>query len=1014
MKRLAFVLLCLFLGVTMVVAQTTKVTGVVLSVDDNEPIIGVSVVVEGTTLGTVTNLDGMFSLEVPQNSRMLLFSYIGMNTQELEVKPVMRVILESSSQVLDEVMVVAYGTTKKSSFTGAASTLNTEKTLKDIPVTSFEQALQGAAAGLTVSSNSGQPGAKQNIRIRGIGSMNASNEPLFVIDGIPVVSGEIAVSYVANDTKSFNPMSSVNPSDIESITVLKDAAAASLYGSRAANGVILITTKKGKEGKTLLNFKANWGFSDWAVRNRKSVSGEQRHELTYEAYYNEGILYKDMSDEDAKAYAQQGADLFAPLQDQYTDWEDLLFRKKAFNQNYEFSAQGGNEQTHFFASLGYRTEEGKVIHTGIDGFTGRANMQHKSKDGKIQIGASIAFSKQKSDVSVEGTADENPYWVKNLYATSNLPAYNEDGSFYTGFPLDALGVSNPLKDLGLNKNTSDVLRSSNSLWVSYEFMKGLTLKETISYDYVDNQSTTYWPIASNNGKLNNGLMIKYPYQHHNVYSSTILNYTKTFDKRHNLDVLLGWDVDDRREQYVLAMGSNYPHDKLPELENSAVALAASSGYKEDHLLSLLSRVNYDYEGKYYLSGNYRRDGSSRLGANSRWGNFWSASAAWRLSKEDFMQNLTFVDDLKVRASYGVNGTLPTDLYSHLSLFGYGFTYQDKPGSAPTSIANPDLGWEKNLNFNIGFDARLFNRLSILFDFYNRKTKDLLQDVPVSPTTGFTKTLKNVGAMNNRGVELDVNYEVFNQAPVRWSTGLILSHNRNKISKLYDGKDIINGTMILREGEAYYSWWSREWAGVDPQTGEEQWVLNTLNDDGSVNRELTKDPAEAQRVIVGNPDPKLTGGWRNSLSWMGIELEALFSFSLGGHIMDDQALSYTDTDGYAAYLNIGVQQLDRWQKPGDVTKVPRRVNNYLYALYGSSRHMYSSNHLRLKTLTISYNLPARWMQTAGMRNVRIFASGTNLLTWAAYKNVDPEQPVNGTTNWALPNLKTVTFGIEIGL
>ena len=1014
MKRLTFLLFCLLLGIGMANAQTTKVTGTVISAEDNEPIIGASIVVKGTTIGTVTDFNGAFSLDVPSSAKTLVVSFVGMKSQEIGIKPTLHVVLAADNQMLDEVMVVAYGTAKKSSFTGAASSVNAEKVLKDVPVTSFEQALQGATTGLTVNSSSGQPGAGLSIRIRGTGSMNATNEPLYVIDGVPVISGDIAVSGVSNDSKAFNIMSSINPSDIENITVLKDAAAASLYGSRAANGVILITTKRGKEGKTQINFKANWGFSDWAVKNRETVSGEQQHELTYEAYYNEGILYKDMSEEEARAYAQEGADTFAPLRDHYSNWEDALFKKSAFNQNYEFSAQGGSELTNFFASLNYKTEDGMINTTGMEGFTGRVNVTHKSKDGKMQMGANISFSKQKSEMASEGTAYANAYFVKNWYAIPNLPIYNEDGSFYEGFPLDQLNVPNPLRDQGLDKNTSEVLRSTNSLWASYKIIEGLTIKETISYDIIDNQSTTYWPMNSNNGEAYNGLMIKYPYQHHNIYSSTVLNYTNTFADKHNLDVLLGWDVDDRKEQFVQAVGANYPHDKLPELGNTSEPMTASSGYSEDHLLSLLSRINYDYDDKYYISANYRRDGSSRLGANTRWGNFWSVSAAWRLSQEAFMKNLTYVDDLKLRVSYGINGTLPSKFYSHLSLFGYGFNYQDQPGSAPTTIPNPDLGWEKNENFNIGFDARLFGRLSVAFDFYNRETKDLLQDVPVSMTTGFNNTLKNVGAMNNRGIELDMNYDVFNETAVKWSTGIVLSHNKNKISKLYGGKDIISGTSILREGESYYSWWSREWAGVDPQTGEEQWVLNTENEDGTINRGLTKDPSQAQRVIIGKPDPKVTGGWRNNLSWKGLDLSALFSFSLGGHIMDDPALLYTDTDGETAYQSIGIQQLDRWQKPGDITDVPRRINSYQYARYGSSRHMKSSNHLRLKTVTLSYNLPSKWMQAAGMRNVRIFASGNNLLTWAAYKNIDPEQPVNGVATWALPNLKSVTFGIEIGL
>lgn len=479
--------------------------------------------------------------------------------------------------------------------------------------------------------------------------------------------------------------------------------------------------------------------------------------------------------------------------------------------------------------------------------------------------------------------------------------------------------------------------------------------------------------------------------------------------------MIGWDVDDRSTRYVQAVGSGYPNDKLPELENSSTPKTASSGYSDDKLLSFLSRFNYDYDGKYYASGTFRRDGSSRLGSNKRWGNFWSASAAWRISQEAFMESTAdIITDLKIRASYGVNGTLPSQYYEHLSLFGNGYNYQDNPGSAPSNIANPDLAWEKNNNLNIGFDARLFDRINISFDYYNRDTKDLLQKVPTSMVVGFSSVLKNVGSMNNRGVELDISADVFKDSQIRWNTGLALSHNRNKVTKLYGGQDIISGTTILREGESYYSWWTREWAGVDPETGEEQWVLNTQNEDGSLNKELTKNPAQAQRIVAGKPDPTIVGGWRNSISWKGLELNALFSFTLGGHIMNDAALLYLETDGEAFYTAIGEDQLKRWQKPGDITDVPRRINGYQYARYGSDRHMKSSNHLRLKSLSLSYALPSRLLKTAGISNMRVFVSGSNLLTWAAYKNVDPEQSINGVTSFAFPNTKSFTFGIEVGL
>ena len=379
-----------------------------------------------------------------------------------------------------------------------------------------------------------------------------------------------------------------------------------------------------------------------------------------------------------------------------------------------------------------------------------------------------------------------------------------------------------------------------------------------------------------------------------------------------------------------------------------------------------------------------------------------------------MESLSFVNDLKLRVSYGVNGTLPSDLTGHMQLMGYGYNYMANPGSFPVQLANPDLSWEKNHNFNIGFDATLFDRVTVAFDYYNRITKDLLQSQPVSMLTGFSGILRNVGEMQNTGVELDINVDVFKHTAVKWTTGLNLSHNKNKIRKLYGGQDIISGTNILREGESYYSWWSREWAGVDPETGEEQWVLNTVNEDGSLNKGLTKDPSQAQRIIIGTPDPKVVGGWRNTISWKGLDLNFLFTYSLGGHLLDDIELLYLGTDGEVPYYNISADQLDRWQKPGDKTDVPRRVNGNPNARYASDRYMRSSNYLRLKTLSLSYTLPARWTRAAGLNNVRLFFSGNNLLTWSAYKNVDPEQSITGVTSFAFPALKTFSFGIELGI
>ena len=1018
MKKTIRLIVFLFLaGTQFCFAQRREVSGRVTDASDGSPVAGATVIIKGTDMGTATDANGRYTLKNVQPHAILVFSFIGMKTEEVNsgTRTVIDVKLESVSKRMEEVMIVAYGTAKKGSFTGAATSLSAGKALKDVPVASFESVLQGSTPGVTVSGVSGQPGAGLNIRIRGTGSMNASNNPLYVIDGVPVISGDIAVSGVSGDSKAFNIMASINPEDIENITILKDAAAASLYGSRAANGVILITTKQGKSGKTSVSFKADYGIVDWAYDNRPKVSGEEYRELTYEAFYNEAVLYKNLSEIEAKKYATRNTDRFAPKLEKYSDWTEALFRKRGYNQKYEVTAQGGNASNSFYVSLQYRAEQGMTDNSNLKGVNARLNASHKSADERLGMGGSLTFSNQKASQVSEGFAYANPWFVVNWYATPVLSIHNDDGSFYEGFPLNALKLPNPLKDQGLDENTSEVLRSNAMMWLSYKLTAGLTIKQTLSYDFIHNHSVTHWPMASTNGSTHKGLMIQMPYQHHNIYSSTVLNFNKDIDK-HHVDFLVGWDMDKRHEKYVQAVGKGYASDKLPELINTSEPMTAESNYYDDRLLSALSRLNYDFDNKYYFSANFRMDGSSRLSHDTRWGSFGSLSLAWRVSQEHFFESISHViNEFKLRMSYGVNGTLPKDLYGYLSLFESGYNYQDLPGVAPKNIPNDKLKWEKNYNFNMGFDLRVFDKVGVVFDFYNRNTKDLLQKVPVSRVVGFRNALRNIGAMNNRGFEVEINYDVFNRNDIRWTTALAFSHNKNKITKLYGGKDIIDGWRILREGESYYSWWGREWAGVDSETGEEQWVLNTPDANGNFNKELTKDPSKAKRILLGAPDPKLVGGWRNTLSWKGFDLNFLFSFSLGGKVNDNYRITYTDTDGGKSYYVMSKDALKRWTAPGQKTKVPRRINNYQYSNYGSNRHIYNLNYMRLKTLTLSYSLPADALSYLGLGNARIYVAGNNLLTLTSYKNIDPESfGYSGNANWGFPPLKSVNFGIEITL
>ena len=1015
MKKLTYLLFCLILGIGLATAQTTKVTGTVISADDNEPIIGASIVVKGTMVGTVTDFDGAFSLDVPSSAKTLVVSYVGMETQEISVKPQIRVLLQTSSQALEEVMVVAYGTAKKASFTGSAKAVNAEEIVSGSKE-SLDKALAGKLTGVRVTTTTGDPGSPGEINIRGVGSISASKSPLYVIDGVPV-KNDSDMSYYG---KTSSILSSLNPDDIENMTVLKDAAAASLYGSRAANGVIIITTKSGKKGKTKVSYTGEVGWSNMAVKQFVPMTASQILEYGKEALSNYYILNGDATNRDeAYAIIDSEGDMASFFNDPSgktdTNWRDEVYRT-ALTQDHQVAISGGADKTQFYVGFGYNKSEGIVIGTDFERLTGRLNLDHQVNDWlSFGVKQSIAYSKQAGGrdqgSQEQGIGTSSPLSLV-FSSDPTAPVKNPDGSYNENANWGA--ASNPHLMLGIDQwIKSKTMRSLTNADVQVKLSDKVTFKSILGYDFIDTKHFEYWSPNSVDGESVKGLGSRYNYENRNLTSSSTLRYANLWNDVHSFDVLGGFEVENQQLTNIIATAKQYSTDKLPELGNGQPDNAYSNVY-ESGLVSYLATANYNYDNRYYLSASFRRDGSSRLGADNRWANFWSVSAAWRLTQENFMKDLHQINDLKVRASYGINGTLPNSLYEHLSLYGYGYNYQDIAGSAPVSVPNPDLSWEKNKNFNIGFDGRFFDRVSVSFDYYSRKTTDLLQDVPTSMVVGFKTMLKNVGEMTNKGVEVDINVDIFKDTSVKWTSGLALSHNSNKISKLYEGKDIIDGTSILREGESYYSWWSREWAGVDPQTGEELWVLNTKNVDGSLNKELTTDPAKAQRVIIGKPDPKLTGGWRNSFSWNGLELNMLFNFSLGGKVFDTMRTSITDTDGYGIFYNSSIDQLDRWQKPGDKTDVPRRINNYQYGNYGSSRFMKDLNYLRLKSLSLSYTLPSRWIRKAQMENVRLFVSGSNLLTWTSYKNVDPEQPINGIPTFAFPTLRSVTFGIEIGL
>ena len=988
----------LFISIGIITAQT-QVSGVVVD-ETGETVIGATILIKGTSQGTVTDFDGNFALSAPGNATLVI-SYVGMNTQEVAAKANMRIVMTSDSELLEEVIVTGYGSFKKSTFTGSASNVSTER-LQDVPALSVSSKLAGGAAGVQITSTSGQPGAVESVRIRGMGSINASNEPLYVIDGVPMSTGD-ASGFGYSDAGS-SLLSTINSNDIESITVIKDAAAASLYGSRAANGVIVITTKKGKAGKTKFNFKSDWGFSDMAVDYRPSLSGEDRRDLLHHGFVN----YRrnaGVSEADAIDFADSNIDDFAGKPwSGYTDWKDILF-KKGSHQNYEFSAQGGNESTQFYTSLAYTEQEGITANSGYERFTGNASLNHTA--GRFKFDFSTFFTKTNQEQISEGTSFASPIMVTAMTASPSTFPYNEDGTYSTNFP--ALNGANILQTMEHNYDRNSINRSLNTASATWNIWDNLRLKEVLNYDFNQTNNRVWWDPRSNDGRSSSGVFQRYMLNRNKLTTQTQLTYDKVVAEDHKFDVLLGFETEDYKLDYTYANGNDYP-GYLPEITNAANTRSASQ-IDTYRMTSLLGRLNYDYKNRYYVSGSFRRDGSSRLAEEARWGNFWSVSGSWRLSEEAFMENAEVITDAKLRASFGLNGTQPSSYFDYMGVYGFGYNYNGKPGSAETRLFNPDLKWEKNHATNIGIDLTFMERFTMTLDWYNRDTKDLLLDQPISTTTGLSSILKNVGSMRNRGFEVELKSTNMNTKDWFWTTSLNLSHNKNTLTRL-DGEqtEIPNGLRVHRVGESYNSFFMYEYAGVDPKTGKEAYYLNDGTDNA---RNTTVNSAEAEKIIVGNNEPTVMGGLTNFISWKFIDLNMTFTYSLGGKVYDSARWIHSNGGTYHYNGNVPAynKMEDMWQQEGDVAKLPQFA--YGNADVHSSRWLLSTDHLRLKNLTLGFSLPETFAQKAGLSKVRAYMSANNLLTFKKKElDFDPEVPANGISTFETPALKTVTFGVQL--
>lgn len=999
-------------------AQNKEIKGIVTSAEDGEPLIGATISVKGNEAqGVVTDIEGKYILQIPNSDCTLVVAYLGMKTQELKAPSsgILNISLEAESMNLDEVVVTGYGNFSKSSFTGSANTLRADM-MKNVPVMTVEQKLQGMTTGVNITSSSGQPGANQSIRIRGMGSFNASQEPLFVIDGVPVTSGSLSTggadAAYMNNSKT-NIMSTLNPSDIENITVIKDAAAASLYGSRAANGVILITTKQGKAGRTQVSLNIAGGFSDAAVDFRPTLSGDQRYELLYEGLYNYAL---DKQMKSPSEYAGQEIGKYAYVPELgYTDWRKELLRT-AIHQNYEASVSGGNERTTFYASLGYNSQEGLAKNSSLDRYSARLNMSQKV--GKYgEVGANVMFTQMNQEMNEERGSSINPFLDVAMLMNPSMTVRDKDGNYVGAYPGTTL---NPLRDILTDYNRTRMTRMFSTGYASIEPLKGLKLKETLSYDYTIQKDSRYFnplsaagPKSGSDAQTSKGFI-----EYGKLISSTSLNYVHTFNYKHHLDVLAAYEIESYQTDKASGERSRLPsNSNLVEPDNASVLNSFISSTQAYRMLSYLSRLNYDYDDRYYIAGSFRRDGSSRLSPKNRWGNFWSVSGMWHLSNESFMKPIKHIlSDVKIRASYGVNGNQPGSLYGYMGLYTYGQSYMGGFGSYESSLANPNLKWEKNYNLNIGLDLAFLSRIFLSIEYYNRDTKDLLYSLPISATTGFTNYLSNVGQLNNKGVELELRTINFATPHFNWSTVLNLSHNSNKIISLNGQlEQSIEGTWFIHKvGLPYHTFYVKEFAGVDPQNGDALYYTNTLNKDGSYSKEITNDISKAQAIPYKSVNPKISGGLTNILNYKQLDLSFTLTYSLGGYSFDKLGtyIENGTSNIYSSKYNLPAYAMDRWQKPGDQTDVPRFVYNQSASDNNSSRYIHSTDHLRLKNLTLGYTLPREWTRKVMVNKARFYFSGSNLLTWAKWKQYDPETPVNGEVFCEAPPMRTFSFGVQL--
>lgn len=1047
-KKIGFLTFLLLFLVQTTFAQEKTVSGTVLD-DNGIPVVGANVIISGTSRGTITDFDGNFTISVSEGET-LIFTSVGFNEQRVTVRDsnVINVTMVEGV-ALDEVFVVAYGTATKESYTGSAAVVKSTD-IRDVPTASFQDMLVGKAPGVNVTKGSGQVGSSTSIQIRGIGSMNASTQPLYVIDGIPVSSGnsgQLADQILVTN----NIMNTLNPTDIESITILKDAAASALYGSRAANGVVVITTKRGKTGTPRITIKSSTGFSpSWATDNYEPASTQDNVNYLYRVFHDYNTSSgRDDATASADAinrlnvkfnkhgyyFVANGTSVGETIQirgmtdglvnreGRYFDWEDAYFRT-AINQSHDISVSGGDDRTNYYSSISYSKDEGRVKINENERFSGRVNLEQK-------IGKHIEFSTKVNIAQTElsGFNDSRNLSTNYYEQTRNLlwglywPTDYKTGEPWTA-RFGSLAQNNVYYDNEW-ENTSRTLRINAIEGLKINILPELNVQTLFSYDNIETKDHLYYSRLHYNGQ-GLGRVDEMSTNIRSLVSSTTLNYAKDFGA-HRLSFLAGYEAEKNKTSYIRASGKDLPSSNLHTVA-TAGDTDANAYYWGNNMMSFLSRLEYSFDNKYFVSGSFRRDGSSKLGPDSRWGNFWSVGASWNISKEPFLSEVEAISNLSLRTSYGVNGTLPPSNYGWRSLTGYGAKYMETAGGVLSNVADESLSWETNYAADFALEFGLFkNRIQGSIEYFKRDSKDLLQSVPISRVTGFSSTLKNIGSIRNKGVEIALGGDIIRSNDVTWSASINASFIDSKVIKLSEGADIIwvndvdaTAQYIYREGESTLAFYGYEYAGVDPANGLSRYYVNDPDDptagdfllDG---RGATYDFRDANYTIIGDGIPDVYGGINTQVAYKGFSLGLDFIYKLGGKLYDGAEKDVADDGYYWERIRSQYAYDNMWTEQNPNASLPKVSGNDLTdAIQKSGRHIYDASFLRLKNIRLNYDLPAQFTKSIGIDNIRLYVIGTNMLTFSKYKHADPEVNQYAARGWETPFMKNYTFGIELSL